>query len=258
MSYDTLGFELRGGVAWLTLDRPGARNALNARMRSDLLHALRRAGAEARVVVLTGAGEDFCAGQDLGLRRTAADLDHERALIEEYAPLVTTLAECPVPTIAAVNGTAAGAGASLALAADVVIAADDALLSFAQARLGLSVDAGASYWLPQAAGLPRAMGAALFAEPVRGAQAAEWGLIWEAVPRARFATHVAQRAAALAAGPTRAYAAIKHSLRAGHARALEAQLALEASEQGAALRSRDHAEALVALHEGRPPRFEGR
>ncbi|WP_118135693.1 enoyl-CoA hydratase-related protein [Oceanicella sp. SM1341] len=258
MSYETLQYDLAAGVASITLARPAARNALDARMRTELLHALRRAAGEARVVLLTGAGEDFCAGQDLGQRRNAADLDHERALVEEYAPLVTALAECPLPSIAAVNGLAAGAGVSLALAADVVIASDAARFSFAQARLGLAVDAGASHWLPQAVGLPRAMGAALFAEPVSAAQAAEWGMIWEVVPHAGFEAHVARRAATLAAGPTLAYAAIKRSLRAGHARALADQLALEATEQGAALRSRDHAEALVALHEGRPPRFEGR
>ncbi len=258
MEYRTLRLQVRDGVGVITLDRPELMNALNAQMRAELRHALRDAGARARCLVLTGAGRAFCSGQDLGGEGDPAGLDLERILREEYEPLMTDIAEAPVPVIAAVNGTAAGAGATLALAADVVIAAESAVFVQAFTRIGLIPDAGGTYWLPRQIGFARAMGAMLFAERIGARQAADWGMIWEAVPDEAFETAWRARAAALAAGPTRAYAALRKLLRDSHQRDHDAQFAAEAAAQGELGRSRDFREGVLAFMEKRPPEFDGR
>ncbi len=258
MPYETILQQTDGGVTTLTLNRPEVMNALNTRMRAELAEALHRAGAEARVVVLTGAGRAFCAGQDLGDARNAAQLDLERTLRDEYLPLVNAILDCPVPVIAAVNGAAAGAGANIALAADVVLAAEGAFFQQAFARIGLIPDAGGTWFLPRQVGLARAMGAALFAERIPARQAADWGMIWDCVPDADFAAHWQARARALAEGPTLAYRQIRAAMRAGLTNDLAAQLDLEARLQGALAASRDFREGVVAFLEKRPPRFEGR
>lgn len=200
MQYDTIRYAVDADVAMIILDRPDVKNALNAQMRAELRHALGEAPKSARVVVLTGAGTAFCSGQDLGAGGSAADLDLERTLRDEYEPLLKQIYDCPIPTISAVNGVAAGAGANLALAADIVIAAESAQFLQAFTRIGLIPDAGGTYWLPRQIGFARAMGAAMFAEPVSARQAADWGMIWEAVPDAEFTRHVRQRAEKLAKG----------------------------------------------------------
>ena len=258
MDYTTIGYEAAEGIARITLNRPDVMNALNTTMRAELHHAFRRAPAEARVLVLTGAGRAFCSGQDLGDRANAEGLDLERTLRDEYEPMLRALFDCPIPTIAAVNGAAAGAGANLALAADVVIATESAVFLQAFARIGLIPDAGGTYWLPRQMGLAKAMGAALFAEKVTARQAADWGMIWEWVPDDGFAARVAERAEALARGPTESYRAIKEALRGSFERDLDGQLALEAELQGRCGRSRDFKEGVLAFLEKRPPRFEGR
>jgi 2-(1,2-epoxy-1,2-dihydrophenyl)acetyl-CoA isomerase len=258
MTYQTIRAETVEGVAVLTLNRPGVMNALNAPMRAELTDAIRNAGADARVVVLTGAGRAFCAGQDLGDARDAARLDLERVLREEYLPLVTAILDCPVPVVAAVNGAAAGAGASLALAADVAIAAESAFFQQAFTKVGLIPDAGATWFLPRRVGLARAMGAALFAERIPARQAAAWGMIWECVPDEEFAAHWRARARALAEGPTLAYRQLRAALLAGATNGVAEQLDFEARAQGALAASRDFREGMVAFLEKRPPRFEGR
>lgn len=258
MSYETILYDLAGGVATVTLNRPEVMNGLNAQMRLELLHAIRRAGDEARVLVTTGAGRGYCSGQDLGDRRNAADIDLERTLREEYEPMLRAIYDCPIPTIAAVNGAAAGAGANLALAHDVVIAREDAVFLQAFARIGLIPDAGGTYWLPRQMGFAKAMGAALFAEPVAAKDAERWGMIWEAIPEADFAARIADRAGKLAQGPTAGYRLIKQALRASFDRSLEEQLALEAELQGEAGRTRDFLEGVAAFMEKRPARYEGR
>ncbi|MBE3637087.1 enoyl-CoA hydratase-related protein [Mangrovicoccus algicola] len=259
MDYETIALEQDAqGVAVIRLSRPDRRNALNVRMRAELLHALKAAERDARVIVLTGAGEAFCAGQDLADRGNAASLDIERTLRDEYEPLLRAVHDCRLPVIAAVNGAAAGAGASLALCADVVIAADSAVFVQAFSRIGLIPDAGASYWLPRQVGFARAMGAMLFAEPVTAARAEEWGMIWKAVPAQEFAAHWQARAAQLAQGPTEALARIKQALRASTQNGLDAQLGLEAQLQGECGRTRDFTEGVMAFLEKRPARFEGR
>ncbi|HHL22786.1 MAG TPA: 2-(1,2-epoxy-1,2-dihydrophenyl)acetyl-CoA isomerase [Aliiroseovarius sp.] len=258
MQYETIRSELADDVAVITLDRPAVRNALNTRMRAELTHALRAAGQDARVVVLTGAGRAFCSGQDLGDRVDAAHVNLERTLRDEYVPMLREITGCPVPVIAAVNGAAAGAGANLALACDVVIAAESAVFVQAFTRIGLIPDAGGTWFLPRQVGLARAMGAALFAEPVSAARAAQWGMIWEAVADADFDARWRARAASLAQGPTMALMRVKRALRASFGNDLEAQLQLEAHLQGECGKTRDFKEGVVAFLDKRPAGFEGR
>lgn len=258
MSYDTITYELEQNVATITLNRPRLRNGLNAQMRLDLLHAIKRAEGEARVIVTRGAGDAYCSGQDLGESGDATRIDLERVLREEYEPLLMAIYNCSLPTIAAVNGAAAGAGANLALAHDVVIAAESAVFIQAFARIGLVPDAGGSYWLPRQIGVARAMGSALFAEPVPAREAAQWGMIWAAVEDASFDAEIAARAGALAKGPTASYALIKQLIRGSFEQDLPGQLAREAELQGEAGRSRDFIEGVMAFMQKRPPNFEGR
>jgi 2-(1,2-epoxy-1,2-dihydrophenyl)acetyl-CoA isomerase len=254
----TVLYDLRDGVAVLTLNRPEVMNALNRTLRAELLVALARAGAEARVVVLTGAGRAFCSGQDLGDAAGLTGADFERVLRKEYEPLLRAICGCPVPVIAAVNGVAAGAGANLALAADLVIATESADFIQAFTRIGLMPDAGGTYWLPRQIGMARAMGAMLLADKVPARQAADWGMIWEWAPDAEFETRWRARAAALAQGPTLAYRGIKTALRATFANDFDDQLALEARLQAGCGESADFREGLRAFTDKCPPRFQGR
>lgn len=258
MTYQTLSYDLTGHVATIALGRPEKMNSLNRAMRLELMDALGRAGHEGRAVILTGSGRAFCAGQDLGDGGSAAQIDLERTLAEEYEPLLRLITDCPVPTIAAVNGVAAGAGANLALAADIVIAARTASFVEAFARIGLIPDAGGTFWLPRLVGQARAMGMCLLAEAIDAERAAEWGLIWEVVEDDLLAARARQIAARLAAGPTVAYRLTKQALRASAQNTLDDQLALEARLQGEAGRTRDFAEGVMAFLDKRAPKFEGR
>lgn len=258
MIYDTIKFEQVDGVALITLSRPEVMNALNTQMRAEIADAVRQAGRSARVLVTTGAGRAFCSGQDLGDRETAANIDLERVLRDEYAPMLNAIVDCPLPTVAAVNGAAAGAGANLALAHDVVIATESAFFMQAFSRIGLIPDAGGTWALPRQIGLAKAMGAALFADRISARQADDWGMIWEAVPDAEFAAVWRARAAHLANGPTQTYARIKTALRGAFGNDLETQMELESRLQGECGKSRDFKEGVVAFLEKRPPRFEGR
>lgn len=251
-----ISYDLTEGVAVITLNRPEVMNALSTSLRADLLAAVLRARDEARVIVLTGAGRAFCSGQDLA-DVDLETLDLESVLTTEYVPLIRAITDSPIPVISAVNGVAAGAGANLALAADVVIAAESAAFIQAFTRIGLVPDAGGSYWLPRQIGMARAMGAMLFADRISATQAAAWGMIYEAVPDEGFATHWRARAQALASGPTLAYRGVKAALRASSGNDLEAQLALEARLQGAAGASEDFREGVAAFLEKRAARFRG-
>jgi 2-(1,2-epoxy-1,2-dihydrophenyl)acetyl-CoA isomerase len=258
MDYETIRAATEDAVATITLARPEVMNGLNARMRAELLHAIRLAPETARVIVLTGEGRAFCSGQDLGGRQSAADIDLERTLREEYEPLLRAIYDCPVPTIAAVNGPAAGAGANLALACDVCIAAESAYFVQAFARIGLIPDAGGTYWLPRQCGFAKAMGAALFADRISARQASDWNMIWEAVPDESFAATVRARALHLAQGPTIAYRLIKEAMRNTYGHGVDEQLELEARLQGEAGKTRDFQEGVMAFLEKRPARYEGR
>jgi 2-(1,2-epoxy-1,2-dihydrophenyl)acetyl-CoA isomerase len=258
MHYETITYELSDGVATVTLNRPQVMNALNTQMRAEISDAVTRGGREGRVVVVTGSGRAFCSGQDLGDRANAANVDLERTLRDEYVPMLRAIMDCPVPTISAVNGAAAGAGANLALCADVVIAAESAFFLQAFTRIGLIPDAGGTWFLPRQMGLAKAMGAALFADKISARQADEWGMIWEAVPDDDFDAHWRARAAHLASGPTAAYTRVKQAMRASFDNDIEAQLTLEAQLQGECGKTRDFKEGVVAFMEKRPAVYEGR
>lgn len=259
MSYQTIRYEMTDDIAVITLNRPQVMNALSSTLRREMLAAVRAAQASARVLVLTGEGERaFCSGQDLTDAGDVAALDFTRILAEEYEPLLTAIAESPIPTIAAVNGAAAGAGANLALACDVVIATESAVFLQAFTRIGLIPDAGGTWWLPRQIGLARALGAALFAEPVSAKQAADWGMIWEAVPDAAFAAHWRKRAGQLAKGPTTAYRGVKQAMRASSGHSLAQQLVLEGQLQGECGATHDFREGVSAFLQKRPAAYTGR
>jgi len=258
MEYSTITLNIEGGLAVLTLNRPEVMNALNTQMRAEISDAVKSAGDEARVLVITGEGRAFCSGQDLGDRASAANANLERTLRDEYEPMLRAIYDSPIPTICAVNGAAAGAGANLALAADVVIATESAVFMQAFSRIGLMPDAGGTYWLPRQMGFAKAMGAALFAEKITARQASDWGMIWEAVADDDFAAHWRARAEYLASGPTAAFARIKQSLRASYDNDLNSQLKLEARLQGECGRTRDFQEGVLAFLEKRDADFEGR
>lgn len=258
MIYETIRLEIDNGLAVLTLNRPDKMNALNTQMRAEIAEAVKRAGGEARVLVMTGEGRAFCSGQDLTDRRNAAEVDLERTLRDEYEPMLRAIVECPIPVIAAVNGPAAGAGANVALAADVVIATHSAYFLQAFSRIGLIPDAGGTYTLPRTMGLAKAMGAALFAEKISAEQADAWGMIWEAVPDGEFEAVWNARARQLADGPTLSYRGIKQTMNASLGNTFDEQIALEAKTQGECGRSRDFTEGVMAFLEKRAPKFEGR
>ncbi|MCC1480377.1 enoyl-CoA hydratase-related protein [Roseibaca sp. Y0-43] len=258
MDYQTITTREEGGIGIVTMARPDMMNALNRQMRAELTHALKDLAKRARVLVLTGEGRAFCSGQDLGDGGNAANIDLERTLREEYEPMLRAIYDAPVPVISAVNGPAAGAGANLALAADVVIAQDDAVFIQAFSRIGLIPDAGGTWFLPRQVGFARAMGAMLFAEKITAQQAVDWGMIWECAPADTFETLWMGRARALAEGPTVAYRNIRRALRASLSNPLNAQLALEAQLQAEVGKTRDFREGVLAFLEKRPASFEGR
>jgi 2-(1,2-epoxy-1,2-dihydrophenyl)acetyl-CoA isomerase len=258
MDYQTITTREEGGIGIVTMARPDMMNALNRQMRAELTHALKDLAKRARVLVLTGEGRAFCSGQDLGDGGNAANIDLERTLREEYEPMLRAIYDAPVPVIAAVNGPAAGAGANLALAADVVIAQDDAVFIQAFSKIGLIPDAGGTWFLPRQVGFARAMGAMLFAERITAQQAVEWGMIWECAPAEAFESLWMSRARRLAEGPTIAYRNIRRALRASLSNPLNDQLALEAQLQAEAGKTRDFREGVLAFLEKRPASFEGR
>lgn len=258
MDYTTLDVSLENDIACVTLNRPEVMNALNTQMRAEICDSVKTLGKEARVVVITGVGNAFCSGQDLGDRANTANLDLERTLRDEYEPMLRAISECPVPTITALNGAAAGAGANLALSSDVVVASHSAYLMQAFTRIGLIPDAGGTYVMPRAMGMAKAMGASLFAEKIQAKQAEQWGLIWEAVPDAVFEKTWKARAAQLATGPTVAYQNIKKALRQSLGNSLDEQLGLEARLQKECGQTRDFLEGVLAFSQKRSANFEGR
>lgn len=257
MDYEAILYREAEGVSTITLNRPEVMNGLNATMRREITAAIAEASARARVIVLTGAGRGFCSGQDLADAGSIAGADFEQVLTDEYEPMLRAIYDCPVPTIAAVNGAAAGAGANLALAADVVIATQSAVFIQAFARIGLIPDAGGTYWLLRQLSFARAMGPVLFAEPIEAERAADWGMIWKAVPDTDFVATVHASAARLAAGPTACYGLAKQALRKSLDNRLAEQLALEAPLQAEAGATRDFSEGVAAFLEKRPARYVG-
>src|SRR5277367_3090216 len=209
MSFETILFETDGAIARLTLNRPDKLNSFNVQMHSEIKQALSRLSAsDARVLVLTGAGRAFCAGQDLADRAPgSASFDAGESLDKNYNPLVLALHNLPMPVIAAVNGVAAGAGANIALACDLVIAARSASFVQAFSKLGLVPDSGGTWSLPRLVGNARALGLTLLGDKLPAEQAAAWGMIWQCVDDAEFPAAVEAMAQRLAAAPTRGLAA---------------------------------------------------
>ncbi|WP_422050044.1 enoyl-CoA hydratase-related protein [Shimia sp.] len=258
MDYQTITYAVEDGVAVITFNRPETLNAMTQQMRAEITDAIIAAGENARVLVLTGAGGAFCSGQDLGDGANAAHVDLERTLRDEYMPMLRALRDLSIPTISAVNGAAAGAGANLALAADVVIAAESAYFLQAFSRIGLMPDAGGTYELPRRMGTAKAMGAALFGERISATQADQWGMIWEAVPDEGFEAHWQARAKHLASGPTLAYKEIKRAIQESSANDWTKQMEQEAKRQGKLGKTRDFQEGVVAFLQKRPAQYEGR
>jgi 2-(1,2-epoxy-1,2-dihydrophenyl)acetyl-CoA isomerase len=259
MSHQCILFEVTAGIARLTLNRPERLNSFNVAMHEEVRSVL--AGLDARVLVITGAGRGFCAGQDLSDRAVApggqgADLGD--SIERFYKPLVLSLRRLPMPVIAAVNGVAAGAGANLALACDLVVAARSASFVQAFSKLGLVPDSGGTWFLPRLVGHARAMGLALLGEKLGAQQAAEWGLIWKCVEDTELAGYVDALARQFAAAPTRGIARTKQAMYEGWSRTLEQQLDIERDYQRELGRTADYAEGVAAFVEKRAAQFSGR
>jgi 2-(1,2-epoxy-1,2-dihydrophenyl)acetyl-CoA isomerase len=245
---------LEAGVQTITLNRPDKLNAFLPEMHQELRRALEQAldDEAIRAVLLTGAGRAFCAGQDLSQRKVdpgAAPIDLSVSLGSYYNPLVRRLRELPKPVVCAVNGVAAGAGANIALACDVVLAARSASFVQSFARLGLVPDSGGTWFLPRLVGPARAMGLALLAEPLPAEDAERWGLIWKAVDDAQLMSEATALARRLAAGPTKGYGLIKRALHASQGNSLDAQLDLERDLQREAGFSEDYRKGVAAFLE---------
>jgi 2-(1,2-epoxy-1,2-dihydrophenyl)acetyl-CoA isomerase len=259
MAYQTIDFNTVGGIARLTLNRPNRLNSFTVEMHEEVTDAVGRLG-DARVLVLTGAGRGFCAGQDLGDRAVAPGeaVDLGESVEKYYNPLVRRLVALPMPVIARVNGVAAGAGANIALACDIVIAAKSAKFIQSFANIGLIPDSGGTWALPRLVGQARALGLALTAEPLSAEKAAEWGLIWKAVDDDVLDQEVDALAARFAAAPTRGLAAIKRMIRASWAHTLDEELDLQRDAMRELGFSDDYREGVAAFMAKRTPNFTGR
>jgi 2-(1,2-epoxy-1,2-dihydrophenyl)acetyl-CoA isomerase len=262
MDYDSIQFKAEGGVAVLTLNRPDRLNSFTRAMHLEVRDALARVQADqsVRVLVLTGAGRGFCAGQDLADRAVdpgAPSVDLGASVEEFYAPLVLTLKNLPMPVICAVNGVAAGAGANLALACDIVLAAKSASFIEAFSKLGLIPDTGGTWHLPRLIGPARAMGLAMLGEKLSAEKAEAWGLIWRCVPDETLMDEALAMAKHFAAAPTKGLAFTKRAFQASYANTLAQQLQLEADMMRELGNSHDYREGVAAFLAKRAPQFKG-
>jgi 2-(1,2-epoxy-1,2-dihydrophenyl)acetyl-CoA isomerase len=263
MTYQNIRFEVQaGGIARLTLNRPDKLNSFTGAMHTELRSALDvvQTDKSIRVLVITGAGRGFCAGQDLAdpdMAMGPMQPDIGNVVEQNYKPLILALQNLRVPTVAQVNGIAAGAGASLALACDLVIAAKSASFLQAFSKIGLIPDTGGTWFLPQRVGMARAMGLAMLAEKLPAEKAAEWGLIWQAVDDADLASTVDKLAAQLATMPSKALVRTRQAMHAAPNHTLEQQLSMEGGFMRELGWSPDFAEGVAAFMEKRAPKFTG-
>jgi 2-(1,2-epoxy-1,2-dihydrophenyl)acetyl-CoA isomerase len=259
MAYETIDFNADGAVARITLNRPDRLNSFTAQMHGEVRDALGSLG-DARVLVLTGAGRGFCAGQDLNDRAVAPGeaVDLGDTVTQCWNPLVRTLTSLPQPVIARVNGVAAGAGANIALACDIVIAAKSAKFIQSFSAIGLIPDSGGTWILPRVVGQARALGLALTGEPLAAERAAEWGLIWKAVEDEALDAEVNAVAEKLAALPPLGLAAIKDMIRTSWQYSLDEELERQAGAMRRLGFTADYREGVAAFLEKRKPTFTGR
>jgi 2-(1,2-epoxy-1,2-dihydrophenyl)acetyl-CoA isomerase len=261
VNYASIVFSVEDGIGRITFNRPDRLNSFTTAMHAEVRDALGRLRPDgARVLVLRGAGRAFCAGQDLNDRAVAPGgkaVDLGDSIESHYKPLVLALRALPLPVIAAVNGVAAGAGANIALACDLVIAARSASFIQSFSKLGLVPDSGGTWTLPHLAGSARALGLALLGDKLPAAQAAEWGLIWRCVDDAEFDAAIEASAAQLAAGPTRGLARTKQAIHAAWGSTFEEALDNERDLQRELGTSADYAEGVAAFVCKRAPRFTG-
>jgi 2-(1,2-epoxy-1,2-dihydrophenyl)acetyl-CoA isomerase len=257
-TYETILFEASGPVARITLNRPDRLNSFTAQMHEELRDALRTLGG-ARVLVLTGAGRGFCAGQDLNDRAVAPGetVDLGETVETCWNPLIRTLTSLPQPVIARVNGVAAGAGANIALACDIVVAAKSAKFIQSFSAIGLIPDSGGTWALPRAVGQARALGLALTGEPLAAEKAEEWGMIWKAVADGSLDSEVDAIAAKLASLPPLGLAAIKDMIRASWQYSLDEELERQAGAMRRLGFTEDYREGVAAFLEKREAKFTG-
>jgi len=263
MNFETITFTVDAGIARLTLNRPDKLNSFNSEMHAELRVALDsiQNDTSVRVLVLSGAGRAFCAGQDLAdraMQKVDGKMPDIGNVVEaSYKPLILRLQNLRVPTIAAVNGIAAGAGASVALACDLVIATKSSSFLQAFSKIGLIPDTGGTWFLPQRVGMARAMGLALLADKLPAEKAAEWGLIWQCVEDAEFADEVDALAQQLSSAPTKALVRTRQAMHAAPGHTLEQQLSFEGGFMRELGWSADYAEGVQAFMEKRAPKFTG-
>jgi 2-(1,2-epoxy-1,2-dihydrophenyl)acetyl-CoA isomerase len=263
MAFETILFSIDNGAARLTLNRPDRLNAFTVEMHAELAEALAAVEADPslRVLLITGAGRGFCAGQDLSDRAVAPGgdgVDLGESLEKRYNPLIRRIVSLPVPVVCAVNGVAAGAGANIAFAADIVIAAKSAKFIQSFANIGLVPDSGGTFVLPRLAGQARALGLALTGEPIPAERAAEWGLIWKAVDDDQLIDEANGLVAKFAAAPTKGLAETKRAIRTAFSRTLDEQLDLERDLQRRLGKTEDYREGVDAFLNKRKPAFKGR
>lgn len=262
MDYDFIRYETEQGVATITLSRPDVLNSFNWRMAQDLQRGLASAGSDSavRAVLLTGAGRGFCAGQDLAeaTQGSLGSIDLGDVVKTSYTPIVRAIRELEKPVVCAVNGVAAGAGANLAFACDIVVAAEDASFIQSFSKIGLVPDTGGTFFLPRIVGPARATALMFLAEKITAKKALEWGMIWDVVPSTVLVDTATALARQLATMPTRGLALTKKLINASLSNDLQAQLALEEEMQRQAGRTADFKEGVAAFLEKRKPTYSGR